>query len=160
MKKKKERKISTYKERDTWWFIAASIARKFDNFTVYSLRNRSRGRNSGGSRAAFKEKRLHYASRERVTISRNGYADSPVIGRFINRPRLPSLPFPSLRKNIRKVFRAGVIIEIGLVSIKESSNDLNVTRKLRSFRRRLNPALDFVLSSLLINLSIDDLVNA
>lgn len=118
----------------------------------------SRGRKSGGSRRAFKEKRLHYASRERVTISRNGYADSPVIGRFINRPRLPfpSLPFVSVK--IRKVFRAGVIAIRLVFKKNRDRRTRRVTRKLCSFRRRLNPALDFVLSSLLINLSFDDLV--
>lgn len=140
-----------------------SIARKFDNFTVYSLRNRSRGRKSetGSRGGAFKEKRLHYASRERVTISRNGYADSPVIGRFINRPRLPSPSLPGVK--IRKVFRAGVIaIRLVLKKNRESSNDLNVASRENYVHLGggLNPALDFVLSSLLINLSIDDLVNA
>lgn len=110
-------------------FIVRSIARKFDNFTVYSLRNRSCGRKSEtGSRGAFKEKRLHYASRERVTISRNGYADSPVIGRFINRPRLLSPSLPGVK--IRKVFRAGVIaIRLVLKKNRESSNDLNVASR-------------------------------
>lgn len=111
-------------------FIVRSIARKFDNFTVYSLRNRSRGRKSetGSRGGAFKEKRLHYASRERVTISRNGYADSPVIGRFINRPRLPSSSLPGVK--IRKVFRAGVIaIRLVLKKNRESSNDLNVASR-------------------------------
>lgn len=143
-------------------FIVRSIARKFDNFTVYSLRNRSRGRKSetGSRGGAFKEKRLHYASRERVTISRNGYADSPVIGRFINRPRLPSPSLPGVK--IRSVSRGCYCDQTG---IKKESGIVErfkrrVTRKLRPFGRRLNPALDFVLSSLLINLSIDDLVNA
>lgn len=109
-------------------FIVRSIARKFDNFTVYSLRNRSRERKSETGRGAFKEKRLHYASRERVTISRNGYADSPVIGRFINRPRLPFPSLPGVK--IRKVFRAGVIaIRLVLKKNRESSNDLNVASR-------------------------------